>query len=125
MINDPQTLNERKMYVLVDSSLSPGLQAAQACHAVAEMCLREPSASKVWNRQGNYMIVLAVSQHEATKAWFDAHGKEIPCAQWREPDLGNVVTATAYLPEPKDNEMFAHLPLALSKRPWFRRLLGA
>jgi len=112
------------MYVVVRGDLPPGLRAAQVGHAVAEMCLRAPDASKSWHDDpnGNYLIVLEVDDQQALldfyyriKHWVDV--REV----FREPDLSFEATAFAAIPSPSVAHLFSHLILAYSHRRWWPR----
>jgi peptidyl-tRNA hydrolase len=112
---------KRKMYVVVRRDLPPGLRAAQAGHAVAEMCLRFPESAHQWNddSNGNYLIILEVHDegellefYEEVKSW------DILREFFREPDLCGQLTALAALPDPSLNHVFAELPLAFRRRSW-------
>lgn len=109
-----------KLYVIVREDLRPGLRMAQAGHAVAEVCIEWHHRAREWRRSGNYMIVLGVPDEGALKAE-RAKLKNLHGAAFREPDLDGELTAIAYLPHPKDNHRFAHLPLSHPRREWFRR----
>lgn len=121
---------KRKMYVVVRGDLPPGLRAAQAGHAVAEVCLYHASTAYGWNSDpdGNYLIILEVADEKEllnAYAFIRCHG--IQQQAFREPDLDNEMTAFAALPSPELNYVFAHFPLAYTKRRWaarFRRWIG-
>lgn len=107
-----------KLYVVVRRDLPPGLQAAQAGHAIAELCIRHPQAAFRWNRGGNYLIVLAANNERDLIDWYlTAKSYDMTRELWREPDLQLDATAFAAFPEPEDNEVFARLPLALQEKP--------
>ncbi len=119
-----EIIEHRKMFVVVRADLPPGLRAAQAAHAVAEMCVHRPSESALWHDEahGNYMIVLEAPHEVSLMGWFDyLQESHIDCELFREPDMNYAATALAALPHPDKNELFAQLPLAYSKRPWWHR----
>lgn len=113
-----------KLYVVVREDLPPGLRAAQAGHAIAEVAMKHPDLAWHWHRSGNYLIVLGVPDEETLVSWWlylDIW--ETPRVGFREPDLDNSFTAFAAFPEPENNRVFNVLPLAYAqkKRRWFRR----
>lgn len=119
----PAIAEKRKMYVIVRSDLPPGLRAAQAAHAVAEMCLRHTAANG-WHKDpdGNYLIILEVPNEKALLDFFGVvKSWDITREMFREPDLRFDATALAALPMPNQNHIFSHLPLAYSKRRWWPR----
>lgn len=126
----PELAEKRKMYVVVRGDLPPGLRAAQAGHAVAEVCLGLPNKADLWNtdEDGNYLITLEVDD---IFALHDAHrlivSNSIANRAFFEPDLGMEMTAFGCLPSPELNHVLSHLPLAYTKRRWasrFQRWIG-
>jgi len=116
----PELIEKRKMYVVVRGDLPPGLRAAQAAHAVAEMCLRSTAATG-WHQDpdGNYLIILEVPDEKALlNFWADVKSWDIRRELFREPDLAREATAFAALPMPHLNHVFADLPLAYAKHRW-------
>lgn len=118
----PEIANKRKMYVVVRRDLAPGLRAAQAAHAVAEMCLGFAHSTFGWNSDpdGNYLIILEVDNEAELESWYlEASRWGFPRTFFREPDLNGEMTAFACLPNPEDNDVFHGLPLAFRSR-WTR-----
>lgn len=72
-----------KLYVIVDNRLSPSQKAVQAAHGVAQYMLEHPGK---WN---NETIVLMRGHPEKLE--------EVADSIWREPDMGNRITAAAIL----------------------------
>ena len=115
----PEIIDARKMYVVVRGDLPEGLRAAQAAHAVAEMCMWHPERAIEWNRTtgGNYLIILEVPDERQLLDWkalVKCHG--IHHELFREPDLRQEATAFAALPHPDLNDVFSPLPLAYSAK---------
>lgn len=112
--------NPRKMYVVVREDLGPGLRAAQAAHAVAEVCLKYPEAAWKWHSDGNYLIVLGrtdLKELDSLHAILDAG--LFPVHAFYEPDLNGEKTAFACLPQIEENYLFDALVLAYKpKRGW-------
>jgi hypothetical protein len=120
-----ELIEKRKMYVVVRGDLPPGLRAAQAGHAIAEVAMRNPQPAEDWlcADDGNYLIILDVENERHLLYWLGIIEREsIPCAAFKEPDLGNEWTAFAAFPEPSQNHLFSYLPLAYTKRRWGARL---
>ena len=93
-----------KMYVLVRSDLSVSQQAVQAGHAVAELILH--GLQKNWNKT---LIYLRVKDEDELIRWkekIEFRNKEY--AEFREPDIGNQLTAIACV---DDGKMFSKLSL--------------
>jgi len=93
-----------KLYVLVRDNLSKSQQGVQAGHAVAEIILRN-SADLAWN---NGTLVYL----KANKTSFDTTLKELEgYTIFREPDIGNTITALALLGTDKVVEYFKNFKL--------------
>lgn len=121
------------MYVLVREDLPPGLRAAQAGHAVAEMCLHYPEEAWEWHTEGNYLIMLGVTGLDALLSFhniFTLIGAGVfPVEAFHEPDMDNEMTAFACLPPSEMNWIFGRFPLAYKPKSrglkaWVIRKLG-
>ncbi len=90
--------------MLVRRDLSPSYQAVQAGHAVAEHILRVPSA---WNN--GTLVYLSVPDEDHLKHWGKKMTrKNIKWVGFREPDIGNELTAIAAV---HDGKVFNKLNL--------------
>lgn len=95
------------MYVVVRADLLPGLQAAQACHAVRLFVEDEREADRRWYEQSNNLVLLQVpGQKELLEFYERACGSKV---LFREPDLEGEATAVASL----DKKATSNLPLLL------------
>lgn len=85
----------KKLYILIRSDLSTkAYMACQGGHALAQWILENPGQAQEW---GNHtLIYLRVDNEEQLKFWIDVieMGGE-KCVCFREPDLGNEITAIA------------------------------
>lgn len=97
---------ERKLYVLVRSDLTPGLQLAQAVHAATAFALRHSElAASTPN-----VVVLAVGGEDALyEANTDGTWLGQPGELFIEPDVGDQATAYATV---SGGARFSSLPLA-------------
>ena len=93
-----------KMYVLVRRDLSTSQQAVQAGHAVAELVQRGLSTD--WN---GTLIYLGVESEEMLNRWKSKLAiREIRHVEFREPDIGDQMTAIASV---CDGKAFSKLKL--------------
>jgi peptidyl-tRNA hydrolase len=80
-----------KMYVLVRRDLSPGQQAVQGGHALAEFLLHRKTD---WNN--GTLVYLGVKDLRELLKWMKKFDQtEIPYSVFHEPDIGNEPTALA------------------------------
>jgi len=116
----------RKMFVVVRADLPPGLQMAQAGHAIAELCFSYGDTAKglLWYESGEgHLIVLSVpSELDLIDAKNTLQAAGIICEPFNEPDLDMQLTAFACFCAPEDNYLFCDLPLALRRRSLFQRV---
>lgn len=77
--------------------ISIGYQATQASHALVQFQYEYPSESSAWYKQSNYLALLTVSDEgELEKLIIKASAKGIKHSVFREPDIGNQITAVAF-----------------------------
>lgn len=103
----------QRLYLVVRSDLPPAQQAVQAAHALQAFNVLHAAAALRWHADSNTLALLAVDdewQLEALAARADAFGVE--AAVFREPDLGDSLTAIAI--GPAGARLTRGLPLALS-----------
>ena len=82
-----------KLYIVTRADLSPGQQAVQAAHALAEYALRRPTEFHDW---GNQTLVVLAAEDLTHLSIIEAGWPE--CVDNREPDLGGALTALAVIP---------------------------
>lgn len=124
LVVQPEPARVDRMYVVVRADLPAGLQAAQALHALREFAADYPEVEKRWHETSNTIAILAVPDEAALAALVEDlrrpwHGGENHLAdtfvsEFREPDLGNSLTAICV--EPAGGRKLRHLPLAFSLR---------
>lgn len=95
------------------SDLSAGLQIAQAVHAAIQFSLEWPALTVSWNAASNNVVVVGVPD-EAALADIAARAVEdgIVRTIFREPDIGNEITAVALQPGVEAQRICANLPCA-------------
>lgn len=100
-----------RLYIVVRSDLPPGLQCAQACHALRAFVAAHPDIEQAWFEQSNNLVVLQVP-NEAALHELVRRSEGIPLALNREPDLDDQLTSVALAPSAK--KLLRSLPLALA-----------
>lgn len=106
----------QKTYIIVRRDLRPGLQAAQACHAVTDLILENPDKAKQWRDESNFLIVLSIAnESELCELAIELARTDMDWCRFREPDLNNSLTALAVLPHDYSEKFFRNLPLALQE----------
>ena len=88
-----------KLYVLVRKDLSKSQQAVQSGHAVAEWLLRDPSPQ--WGN--GTLVYLGVKDERDLHKWMEKLEKRKKSfIKFKEPDIGNQVTAIASLSDGRE-----------------------
>lgn len=104
-----------RLYVVVDGTLPPGLQIAQAIHAKDEFTREHPHAEQEWARTSNTISVLQVAGEQALRGVIDAASTlDVPHSFFEEPDLDGRVTAVALAPTMMSARIVRGLKPALS-----------
>jgi peptidyl-tRNA hydrolase len=101
-----------KFTIIVRADIDPGLQLAQACHAVAAFSQQHPEIFNPWAREVKNIAVLAIPNLSALLDLYElAARKQLSRAVFIEPDLGDEATAIAI--GPGAHKICSHLPKAL------------
>lgn len=93
------------MYVVVRKDLRSSYKAVQAGHALAEYLLRYGTT---WSN-GTLVYLQVECELALLELVEELRGRNLTFSLFREPDIGNEVTAIACCPE--DGDIFGHLPL--------------
>ncbi len=91
-----------RLRLITRADLPPGLASAQAAHVFGEFREEHPEIAKAWRLASNTLVHLEVGTEEALHDLVAlARLRQVAHTVWREPDLGNQVTAVAL--EPSDD----------------------
>ena len=96
-----------KMYIIVLKSLSSGLKAAQACHALHLFTLSFPDITRAWEVDNN-IVVLEHDDLLTTAEMLEGLGHSL--VRFHEPDLDDALTAICV--EPAAKKQLSGLKLA-------------
>lgn len=101
-----------RLYIAVRGDLPVGLAAAQAVHAAFAFATRHPSITGPWQRESQYLVVVAVPDEIALIALASrALASNLEVETWHEPDLAGAATAVAIEPGSAARRLCASLPL--------------
>lgn len=94
--------------------MSPGYQGVQGMHAAIQFMFEHPEFSKEWFVKSNYLGFLSTSNEDCLKQLIEAASKAgVKFSIFREPDIGDQITAIALEPGSKAKKLCSKLPLAL------------
>lgn len=102
-----------RLYIVTRADLPPGDQAVQGAHALTEFLVEHPETAKAWHEQSNTLAFLSVPDEDSLERLRErAFDLDIKTSAFREPDLGDSLTAITI--EPTGSRICRNLPLALS-----------
>lgn len=100
--------------MITRSDLEPGYQAVQSVHAGIQFAMEHSVIHKEWYEQSNYLGLLSVSNEvELYNLMEQAQRQDIKVSVFREPDIGDQITAIALAPGAKTKKLCGKLQLAL------------
>lgn len=103
-----------KLYLITRRDISPGYQAVQSCHALRQFTEEHPEIDKEWFTRSNYLCLLSAKNEEELYSFIcRAKDNNIRVSIFREPDIGNQITAIALEPGEKSKQLTSGLKLAL------------
>lgn len=106
-----------KLTVVVRSDLSAGQQAVQAMHAQRQFAADHPDVERSWFEQSNTLALLCVADEEALcQVLRMASDRGIRCSIFREPDIGDRMTAICLEPSEGARRLCRGFSLALKGR---------
>lgn len=102
--------------MLTRRNLTPGYQATQATHAALAFAVEFPELTKAWHDESNYLVVLATeNEQELVQYLNEATDRGLRTTAFREPDLGDQLTAIVLEPGVEARRLCSNLPLALRR----------
>ena len=97
--------------------LAPGYQAVQACHSAVDFGFYYPEIYSEWHRVSNYLGFLSVeNEQELVVLAEQAEARGIAFCIFREPDIGDKITAITLEPGSKSKKLCSRLSLALKEK---------
>ena len=111
---------DKRLYVLINSELTSGQRIPQACHAVAEFMAEYGQDPEVenWVHKDKTMVCLKANEEKMLETIDRYLEESSECrnehSEFRNDDLGNMLTAVAFYPMTKKegNRYFKKLKLA-------------
>ena len=103
-----------KLTTIVRKDLSTGYKIVQTAHAVADFAKEHSEQFNSWKLGSNYLCCLEASEFKIWRIVDTLKDKGVKFTIFREPDIGNEMTAIAVESLPKDlhKQLFKSLNLA-------------
>lgn len=101
-----------KLITVTRQDLSHGYQIAQSCHAVADFAYYQSKFFNQWRTNSNYKICLASKDEDSLEKLYNKlKEKGASVIAFREPDMGNQLTAITLYGEEQYRNYTKYLPL--------------
>lgn len=95
----------------------PAQQAVQSAHAAIDFCFQHPNKASPWHKDSNYLVMLSVKDEESLeKLIAKCNDNFVNYTPFREPDLGNCLTAIALEPSETTQKLVSNIPLMLKNK---------
>lgn len=102
-----------KLYIISHSDLPIDYQIPQSNHAAMEFAAKYPAEFYDWHKRSNSIINLnCKNELDLIKFGQKLSSRGIKFAEFREPDIGNELTAIAICPGSEIRKLCSNLPLA-------------
>jgi hypothetical protein len=105
-----------KLVTVTRTDLPEGYQAVQSTHAAIDFVFEHPTRAGPWHKNSNTLVMLTVKD---TKGLIHLMRKcdylSLAYTVFREPDIGNQITAICMEPHPEVYKMVSKLPLLIPK----------
>lgn len=99
--------------MVTHSGLTAGYQVAQTAHAVANFARFDSDAFACWHSRSQYLVALQAPCADALEGLLSrALAAGLTVHPFREPDIGDQLTAIAFSPDPRNKRFLSSLPLA-------------
>jgi hypothetical protein len=102
-----------KLRVVVDGTLQPGEQLAQALHAAIEFANDHPSVQARWHALSNSVVVMSATTEQLHQLLDRCQDRELQHSVFVEPDMDDRLTAVCVEPTREGKRVTSNYPLAL------------
>ena len=104
------------MTIICRDDMAPGYKVVQTAHALADFAVKHENEFKEWQMGSNYLCCLETSDERLEILIDKLVGLEIKHEVFREPDIGNQITAVAVeaISREQHKTLFKKLKLTLS-----------
>jgi hypothetical protein len=92
----------------------PGEKLAQSCHAAFTFAHEHGDITDLWINESNYICILETNEKELLELLDLAMLNDIRFSIFREPDMGDMITAVALSPGPKSKKLCSGFRLGLN-----------
>lgn len=105
-------INETKLIVITRGDISPGYQAVQSSHSIADFAFEHPDVFQDWKKESNSIICLSVKNLFELEKIYNKFSEKTPSVIFYEPDI-NEKTSICLYGTPDVRKKLRSLPLLL------------
>ena len=92
--------------------MSAGYRAVQSTHAAINFIFENPDRAGPWFKNSNYLVQLEVSNEQQLELLItNCLMRDLKHTVFREPDIGNQITAVAIEPSELTQKLVSRIPL--------------
>ena len=107
--------SETKLVVITRSDISPGYQAVQSTHSIADFAFEFPDTFVKWKLESNSIICLSIKNETELKKLQDKFKDLTPSVIFYEPDIDEMTSLCLY-GRPEIRKKLSNLPLLLKNK---------
>lgn len=97
--------------------MTDGYKAVQSAHAAINFTFEHPSRAGPWFRDSNYLVLLEVKNERQLKQLIQrCEELQLYYTVFREPDIGNQITAVAIEPSDITRKLVSKIPLLFKSK---------
>ena len=115
-------IDETKLVVITRSDISPGYQAVQSTHSIADFAFEFPDTFLKWKMESNSIICLSVPNEIELKKLFDKFKDLTPSVIFYEPDVDEMTSICLY-GTPEIRKKLRSLPLLLKNKQTYEKTI--
>lgn len=104
------------MTIICRDDMAPGYKVVQTAHALADFAVKHEDEFKQWQMGSNYLCCLETTETKLSILSDKLDSLEIKYVEFKEPDIGNQITAIAVqaISREQHKTLFKKLKLTLS-----------
>lgn len=97
--------------------MSDGYQAVQSTHAAINFTFEHPTRAGPWFSNSNYLVQLVLKDEKQLKLLIQKLDRaNLDVTIFKEPDIGNQITAIAVMLEPDQQVLVSKIPLLFKSK---------
>lgn len=105
-----------KLVTVTRTDIPEGYQAVQSTHAAIDFIFEHPTRAGPWHKESNTLVMLTVKDVKGLlRLMKKCEYLRLAYTVFREPDIGNEITAICIEPHPETYKMVEKLPLLIPK----------